>query len=131
MKRHILNNRGGLVQNLPLHDWNHIPLVDQLLVLHPAAVASGQALDVVENRLDALLASFFNASDCKKTFSGKIQGGEEEGEIKRAYKVTQARMLPAPALKNTLVCPSLGKKTFNEKIQREGLKKKKGSVVQL
>ena len=107
MKRHILNNRGGLVQNLPLHDWNHISLVDQLLVLHPAAVASGQALDVVENRLDALLASFFNTADCKKTFSEKIQG-----EIKRAGRVIQARMLPAPALKNTLVCPSLWEKDF-------------------
>ena len=78
MKRHILKNRGGLVQNLPLHDWNHISLVDQLLVLHPAAVASGQALDVVENCLDALLASFLNTSHCKKTFSEKTQGGGGE-----------------------------------------------------
>ena len=31
-------------------------------------------------------------------------------------------MLPAPALKNTLVCPSLGKKTFSEKIQGGELK---------
>merc|ERR1719192_1127204 len=49
---------------VPLHYWNHISLVDQLLVFHPAAVASGQALDVVENCLDALLASFLNTPDC-------------------------------------------------------------------
>ena len=77
----ILNNIGRLVQNPPLHDRNHISLVDQLLVLHPAAIASGQALDVVENCLDALLASFFNASDCKKTFSRETQGGGK-GKLK-------------------------------------------------
>ena len=33
-------------------------------------------------------------------------------------------MLPAPALKNTLVCPSLGKKTFSEKIQGKVLRSK-------
>ena len=70
-----MNNIGRLVQNPPLHDRNHISLVDQLLVLHPAAIASCQALDVVENRLDALLASFFNTPDCKKTFNETIQGG--------------------------------------------------------
>ena len=73
-----MDKRGGLVQDLPLHDRNHISLVDQLLVLHPAAIASCQALDVVENRLDALLASFFNTPDCKKSFSEKTQGGGGE-----------------------------------------------------
>ena len=48
--------------HVPLHNWNHILLVDQLLVLHPSSVPSGQALDVVEDGLDAFLSAFFNTT---------------------------------------------------------------------
>ena len=55
----------GLCQkylHVSLHDWYHVPLVDQLFVLHPSDESSSQALDVVQDRLDAVLSHLLQAA---------------------------------------------------------------------
>ena len=48
--------------HVPLHNGNLVFLVDQFLILHSAAVASADALDVVEDGLDAVLPLLLHTS---------------------------------------------------------------------
>ena len=51
-----------LFPHVHLHDGNHVGLVDQPLVLHPAKVTPGEALEVVEDGLDALIPRLLHTS---------------------------------------------------------------------